>query len=93
MAQYIFITTNEENDIFLVGLCSNIAKKVIEIKHSETGKIAEFNARKLVYIETYKSYDDAIRREKEIKSWDNEYLKQIISFNNRFFEDRSNDII
>ena len=93
MSYYIYIMADEREENFLIGACSNLIKKIHEHKNEKEGKCAKLNARKLIYFEQHESYEDTKRREKEIKSWEQEYMKQIIRFKNHDFRDMYNDLI
>jgi putative endonuclease len=61
--------TNEYNTVLYTGVTGNISKRVFEHKnHLIDGFTKKYNVTKLVYAEEYASADDAIRREKQIKS-------------------------
>jgi putative endonuclease len=92
MAYYIYVMSDEDNARFLIGACSNLLRKIHEHKTETSGKCAELDARKLIYFEQHKDYTEAKRREKEIRSWDDEYMKQIIRFKNPDLRDVYNDL-
>jgi putative endonuclease len=66
---HVYIMTNRTDTVLYTGVTGNLAKRVFEHKnHLIDGFTKKYNVTKLVYSEEYASADDAIRREKQIKS-------------------------
>ena len=62
--------TNKYNTVLYVGVTNDIERRVIEHRTGHSNAFtARYNCRKLVYFEEYSSIDEAIAREKQIKSW------------------------
>ena len=62
--------TNKYNTVLYVGVTNDIERRVIEHRTGHSNAFTtRYNCRKLVYIEEYSSIDEAIAREKQIKSW------------------------
>ncbi len=66
---YIYILTNEWNTTLYIGVCSDLLKRVYQHKHKTTkGFTQKYNVNKLVYYEQYQEIEEAILREKQLKS-------------------------
>ena len=65
---YVYILTNEHNNVLYTGLTNNLERRCFEHR---TGKVKGFtknyNVHKLVYYERYDLVTEAISREKQIK--------------------------
>ena len=62
--------SNTSNSTIYVGVTNNIERRVIEHRtHDSKSFTSRYNCHKLVYYEEYGSIDEAIVREKQIKSW------------------------
>ena len=77
---YVYILQSEKNNNFYVGYTKNIQRR---IKEHNSGKVFSTKNRiplKLVYWEGCLSQDDAMKREKYLKSsWGKRYIKNRIS--------------
>ena len=71
MGGYVYILTNNSNTVLYTGVTSDLPKRMAE--HAEhvnpRSFTARYNVHKLVYCEHYSDITDAIRREKQIKSF------------------------
>ncbi len=67
---YIYIVTNQNKTVLYIGVTNNLSRRLKE--HFE-GKIPGFTqlykCRYLIYYELFQFIDQAIAREKELKSW------------------------
>lgn len=73
-----------------VGVTNDLARRVWEHKNETTpGFTKRYHVHKLVYFEEYSIVDDAIRREKQIKSWSREKKNELVKTQNFAFEDLS----
>ena len=65
----IYIMTNKRNGTLYTGVTSNLVKRVYEHKEGVVpGFTKNYDCKQLVYYETHESMDNAITREKQIKS-------------------------
>jgi predicted GIY-YIG superfamily endonuclease len=87
MAFSVYILTDEDNSRFSIGFTNNLVKKIHEVKHQESGRLASQQVNKLVYFETHDIYEDAKRREREILGWEESYTRTVISLMNPRFND------
>jgi len=67
---HVYILTNASRRVMYVGVTNNLDNRVAEHR-SGTGSVftRRYRVDTLVYAEEYKYVEDAIAREKEIKSW------------------------
>lgn len=67
---YVYILTNQYNNVMYIGITNNLKRRVYEHK---TGIVDGFTKKycvhKLVYFESCHDVSDAIRREKQLKNW------------------------
>ena len=66
---YVYILTNKNNKVMYVGFTNNLQRRVREHKKSlKDGFTKKYNVNKLVYFEEYSEVNQAIKREKQLKS-------------------------
>jgi putative endonuclease len=66
---YVYIMTNKNNSILYTGVTNNLKRRVFEHKNKLVeGFTKKYNIDKLVFYEVYNDINDAITREKQIKS-------------------------
>lgn len=87
MAYYVYIMMDENNTRHFIGFTNNLARKVQEHKSDTVTLFAKHGINKLVYYEKHAEHNEARRRETIIKSWEDGYLKNILSISNKFLED------
>mgnify|MGYP003306758083 FL=1 len=65
---YVYIITNQDNDVLYTGVTSNLAQRIMQHREKRYGGFsAKYNLTKLVYFEELPSITDAIFRETRIK--------------------------
>jgi len=66
---FVYILTNKANTALYVGVSSDIQNRILEHKNKMyKGYTAKYSCDKLVYFEQFQWIDDAIAREKQLKS-------------------------
>ena len=84
---YIYIVTNQHKTVLYIGVTNDLSRRLKE--HFE-GKIPgftqQYKCRYLIYYELFQFIDQAIAREKELKSWRREKKEILI---NKFNPDRT----
>ncbi|MCC6502001.1 MAG: GIY-YIG nuclease family protein [Deltaproteobacteria bacterium] len=66
---YVYILTNRDNRVLYTGITSDLKKRVFEHREKLVeGFTKRYNATKLVYYEIFDDAENAITREKQIKS-------------------------
>ena len=67
---FIYIMSNNSNSTLYVGVTNNLERRVQEHRTPDNKSFTtRYHCHKLVYYEEYSSIDEAIAREKQIKSW------------------------
>jgi putative endonuclease len=68
---YVYITTNKYNNVLYTGVTANLITRIYQhkTKLNPTSFTARYNVHKLVYYECFDYIEEAINREKQIKSW------------------------
>ena len=80
---YVYILTNRFNNLLYVGVTNDIVRRISEHKsHSIQGFTERYKIDKLVYVESCKDINDAIAREKQIKSWNRKRKFDLINTQN-----------
>ncbi|MCK9225575.1 MAG: GIY-YIG nuclease family protein [Candidatus Muirbacterium halophilum] len=91
---YIYILTNQSNNIFYVGVTSDLIKRVYEHKNKLVkGFTEKYNVYKLVYFELHSDINEAILKEKRLKKWKRKYKIKLIEKLNPKWIDLYYDII
>jgi len=90
---YVYIMTNKLDSVLYTGLTSNLEKRVNEHKLKLIeGFTKKYNVDKLVYYEDFDDINDAIEREKQIKSGSRQKKINLISNMNPSWKDLSNKL-
>ena len=94
MQAFVYILTNQTNDVLYIGVTNNLTRRLYEHKnHLIEGFSRRYNLNKLVFIETSSSMIDAIRREKQLKSWRRSWKRDLITQQNPHWKDLSINIL
>ena len=91
---YIYILTNKNNNVFYIGVTSNLKKRIWEHKNKVVeGFSKKYNLNKLVYYEVGEDMLSAITREKQLKNWHRQWKINLIKTQNPNFNDLYDDIL
>ena len=91
---WTYIMTNHVHGVLYIGVCANLAARVGQ--HRVGGGSAfcrKYNLRRLVLAERHDTIDDAIRREKLLKTWKRAWKIELIEASNPQWRDLWDDII
>jgi putative endonuclease len=67
---YVYLLTNWNNRTLYTGITNNLTRRAFEHKEGiNEGFTKKYHVNRLVYFEETDSIEDAIAREKQIKSW------------------------
>ena len=71
MQYYVYILSNNHNNVIYTGVTNDLIRRVYEHKNhfDKSSFTARYNVDKLVYFEMTNDVESAINREKQIKSW------------------------
>ena len=86
---YVYMMTNKYQTTLYVGVTSDLRSRVIQ--HREhfypDSFTAKYNLTYCIYFEHFLSIEEAIKREKELKSWRREKKNQLINALNPTWND------
>jgi|GEM_PF-266156 len=93
---YVYILTNKRHTVLYTGVTSDLARRIWEHKN-KTDRVSEFtkkyNCDKLVYYDYGQSVNEAIGREKQIKSWSRKRKIDLINKFNPEWKDLSEGLL
>ena len=76
---YVYLICNKNNTTIYTGITSNLKRRIWEHKNKTTkGFSSKYNLYKLLYYEIYQDPENAIIREKQIKSGSREKKIELI---------------
>ncbi|WP_373397477.1 GIY-YIG nuclease family protein [Algoriphagus halophilus] len=90
----VYIITNSRNTVLYTGVTSDLIRRVYEHKYGLNRKSFTFkyNLVKLVYFESFHSIEEAIFREKQIKSGSRKKKEELINSMNPEWKDLGEDL-
>jgi putative endonuclease len=85
---YTYIMANRYNNVLYIGVTNDLKRRAYEHKGNEVkGFTAKYKVNKLVYFEAFEDINDAISREKQIKSGSRKKkLKLVDGFNEEWID-------
>lgn len=87
---FIYFMTNKNNTVIYVGVTGNLIKRVFQHKTKfHRGFTAKYNCNKLVYFEEFGDINQAIAREKQLKSGSRKSKEELINSMNPNWNDLS----
>ena len=91
---YAYITTTRKNTTLYVGSTSALKTRIYQHKNKEypNSFTARYNIDKLVYYEGFLTIEEAIDRERQIKSWRREKKNALIKKFNSEWQDLYDEI-
>ena len=67
---YVYILTNKNNSVLYIGVTNDLQRRVYEHRSELIdGFTKRYHLSKLIYFEEYSDVNEAISREKQLKSW------------------------
>ncbi len=91
---YVYILTNRWRTVLYVGVTNNLVRRCFEHKSGKGGGFTRrYNVDRLVYLETFGTIADAIRREKQLKAGSRKRKITLIESVNPEWSDLSQDTI
>ena len=84
MQYYVYILSNNYNNVIYTGVTNDLIRRVYEHKNhfDKSSFTARYNVDKLVYFEMTNDVESAINREKQIKSWNRKRKNKLIEEKN-----------
>ena len=88
---WVYILTNDRKTVLYVGATTAIATRHWEhiTKQNPKSFTARYNVFRLVYVEWFETFDDALQREKVLKRKPRKWKEQLITSKNSQWEDLS----
>ncbi|WP_456377029.1 GIY-YIG nuclease family protein [Lutibacter sp.] len=87
---YVYIITNKNNTTIYIGVTSNLLKRIYQHKTTHfKGFTKKYNCDKLVYFEEFEDVNQAILREKQLKSGSRKRKEDLINIKNSNWKDLS----
>ena len=91
---YIYILSNKRNGTLYIGITNNLVKRVWEHKSKiSEGFTNKYDVSNLVFFEETSDINSAIRREKQLKSWNRKWKLNLIENFNPKWRDLYQDLI
>ncbi|MBN4057937.1 GIY-YIG nuclease family protein [Olleya sp. AH-315-K02] len=87
---YVYFMTNKNNSVIYIGVSANLLKRVYQHKTKTLkGFTTKYNCDKLVYFEEFSDINQAITREKQLKSGNRKRKEDLINSINPEWNDLS----
>lgn len=94
MAAYVYILASERNGTLYVGVTTNLARRLYEHQNGLLDGFSKTHGVKtLVHVEPFDTIQDAIAREKRLKSWRRAWKIELIEATNPNWRDLSADCL
>ena len=89
---HVYFMTNKNNSVIYIGVTSNLKQRIHQHKTKVfAGFSSKYNCDKLVYFEEYENINEAIIREKQLKSGNRTRKEKLVVLNNSSWEDLAKD--
>jgi len=90
---YVYILSNKLNSTLYIGVTSGLVKRIYEHRNKLVdGFSKKYNTNKLVYYEVHQDINEAIKKEKQLKSWNREWKDKLITSFNLNWKDLYDEI-
>ncbi len=87
---YVYFMTNKNNTVIYIGVTSDLLKRVYQHKTKAIKSFtSKYNCNKLVYFEEFLDINQAIAREKQLKSGNRKRKEDLINSMNLNWNDLS----
>ncbi|MBN2019583.1 MAG: GIY-YIG nuclease family protein [Sedimentisphaerales bacterium] len=91
---YVYILASKRKGTLYVGMARDLGKRVVRHKSKRANQFAaKYDVKKLVYYEKYKSLEEAVKREKQVKKWRREWKIQMIEKRNPEWQDLFGEVV
>lgn len=89
-----YIMTNKRNGTLYIGVTSDLIRRVYEHKNGTIdGFTKRYDLHVLVYFEMFERIEDAIQREKHLKSWRRSWKLRLIEDRNPHWHDLWEEVV
>ncbi len=94
MNGFVYILSNDKNEVFYVGITSNLKRRLYEHRnHLISGFTDKYNITKVLYVESSNYIIDSIKREKQIKKWSKNKKINLVKTVNPYLIDLYDEIM
>ena len=85
---YVYVITGESNSALYIGVTNDLSRRIYEHKSEAIdGFSKRYHLHKLIYFEEYSEINQAVLREKQLKSWRREKKIELIKKQNPTFRE------
>ncbi len=88
---YVYILTNKLHTVLYAGVTVDLYRRLAEYVEGKSIFTAKYKVHKLVYVEEFQHIQDAIAREKQIKSWNRKRKMELIDSHNPLWRNLMDD--
>ena len=90
MPYYVYILASRRYGTLYIGVTNNVRSRLEQHKLGLGSEfVRKYGVYRLVYVESYERAEDAIRREKQLKTWNRDWKIQLIEKDNLEWRDLS----
>ena len=90
---YTYITSNKNRTVLYIGVTSKLKERIEKHKNKVYESFSKkYNVYDLMHYEEYDSIAEAIKREKQLKNWHQEWKWNLIKENNPDLRDLYNEL-
>jgi putative endonuclease len=91
---YVYILASRQNGTLYIGVTSDLIRRTYEHKNNLIpGFTAKYNIHTLVYYESHRDIESAIRREKQMKKWNRKWKLNLIEAGNPDWNDLYEELL
>ena len=91
---YVYVLASQRNGTLYVGVTSNLIKRIWEHKNKVIqGFTQKYSVDKLVYFEQYRDPENAIKREKRLKSYNRQWKLELVEKENPEWRDLYTELV
>ena len=89
---FVYVMATNCNRVLYIGFTNNLHRRIFEhLTRSKKSFTERYNVTKLVHYEMYYYVNEAIAREKQLKTWRRAWKNELVSTHNPLWFDLSDD--
>ena len=91
---YVYIMSNRTRTVLYTGVTSTLYWRVLEHKTKKYANsfTSKYNCFELIYFEVFTNIEEAIKREKQLKSWKRQWKLELILKTNPNLKDLTDNV-
>jgi len=91
---HVYILASKKNGFLYTGITSDLVKRIWEHRNGVMdGHTKTYSIKRLVYFEKYDDFDNAVKREKQLKKWRRTWKTDLIERDNPDWNDLYKTIV